>query len=80
MDAFHPQMSGNGVQVTLIQRQAEKLGVSPDDVARVWVENFSEHFSSLPEWLRIEEIEEELYKVPETQNMYAETISTLIMQ
>ena len=80
MEIYFPHMERNKVQIALIQRQAEKLWMSPDDFAPVWVENFSEDFALLPEWLTIEEIEEELYEVPETQNIYAATVSTLIMK
>ena len=80
MEIYFPNMERNKVQIALIQRQAEKLWISPEDFAPVWVENFSEEFALLPEWLTIEEIEEELYEVPETQNIYAATVSTLIMK
>jgi len=79
MEIYFPHMERNKVQIALIQRQSEKLWMSPDDFAPVWVENFSEDFALLPEWLTIEEIEEELYRTPETQNIYAETVTALIM-
>ena len=78
METYFP--IDNTLQMALIKKKAQELGVTPWTVAEHWVEIFSDRFRELfDSWVRtLEEMEENIYQNPIGTNFGAMVWSILI--